>query len=811
MTLHPAPDGPVQRQAYRFGDFELRPHSRELLRHGRAVELQPKVFDFIACLLVHRGRVVDKNELFDVVWAGQVVTEAALTRCVMKARRALDDEADNPQVIRTVHGHGYRFVAPVVPVEEPLADAPDDLSAIPGKPAADTPTASAPTAINSPDLPATRRTRRKRLVGLGLALCALALVAIGGWWYGNERGMPTDGPVRLAVRPFENGTGESRLDWAGLGLMGAIGDILRSGGRVGVLGAREVLDLEPRLDGLDEAGRLARLRDIFGVTHLVEGRIERRGGQLRLDYVLVDPDGRRRVRTAVGADVTALAHAVGADLSVILGDSTQPPASEDSFANEAYLRGRALRLQGDIPGSVEYFRLASEQAPGAFWPRYELALARRDLGEREEASVLLRELLEEADANDDARQRLGARNALAILLWRAGEDAEAERLLDEALAIADRHGDPERSATVLVSRGIIATYRNDLEAARDYLTRAISAEAAAGHEGPTGNVLNSLAQVDLRAGDLVSAGRHLEGALARFRLTGDRRNEAVVLNGLADLRRREGRFEEARDLAGNVLAVHRALGNRTAEASALNGLAMAEAQLGHLRLAMEHASAALQLAESIGDRPTVANARSLLGQFSLDLGDHAAARRWLEGALEAWLAIDDTTGARRQRRHLARLDRAEGKQASAERQLLALHQELVADGPTPFVIDVLFDLARLRLDAGDPDGAARRLREALVLAEPLGNARRLQQLHAGLAEVALAGGDIAAAEAELARAGDTLAGDPDLLRVHAAMAAARGDASDALHWEQAARTAAGERWRPEDEARLTTRQRAARQ
>src|SRR5690606_25389774 len=104
--------------AYRFGPFELHPARHELLRDGEPVELQPKLFEFIAYLLQNRGRVVDKNELLDAVWPRQVVTEAALSRCAMKARRALDDEAGSPQVILTVHGRGFRFIAPVEPVLE---------------------------------------------------------------------------------------------------------------------------------------------------------------------------------------------------------------------------------------------------------------------------------------------------------------------------------------------------------------------------------------------------------------------------------------------------------------------------------------------------------------------------------------------------------------------------------------------------------------------------------------------------------------------------------------------------------------------
>src|SRR5690606_6131210 len=156
---------------FRFGEFELSLARRLLLRAGEPVELQPKVFECIAFLLVNRGRVVDKAELLDAVWPRQVVTEAALSRCVMKARRALDDEAENPQVILTVHGRGYRFIAPLEPVldrrnrERGAADEPIVL-----------PEPTTPSPEPAPGTGPSRRARLAWAIGLPLALLAALLL-----------------------------------------------------------------------------------------------------------------------------------------------------------------------------------------------------------------------------------------------------------------------------------------------------------------------------------------------------------------------------------------------------------------------------------------------------------------------------------------------------------------------------------------------------------------------------------------------------------------------------------------------------------
>lgn len=96
---------------YRFGNFLLDDARRELRESGRRVDVQRKVLDLLLYLARHRDRAVSKDELIEAVWPGVVVTESVLARAIMKARRAVHDDADGAQVIRTVHGHGYQFVA----------------------------------------------------------------------------------------------------------------------------------------------------------------------------------------------------------------------------------------------------------------------------------------------------------------------------------------------------------------------------------------------------------------------------------------------------------------------------------------------------------------------------------------------------------------------------------------------------------------------------------------------------------------------------------------------------------------------------
>jgi pimeloyl-ACP methyl ester carboxylesterase/DNA-binding winged helix-turn-helix (wHTH) protein len=88
------------------------------------VPVEPQVFAVLRHLVEHRERVVTKEELLDHVWGDRFVSESALTSRIKAARRAVGDDGQHQQVIRTVHGRGYRFVADVTDVANVTAGGP---------------------------------------------------------------------------------------------------------------------------------------------------------------------------------------------------------------------------------------------------------------------------------------------------------------------------------------------------------------------------------------------------------------------------------------------------------------------------------------------------------------------------------------------------------------------------------------------------------------------------------------------------------------------------------------------------------------
>ena len=88
------------------GDLMLDPNLRVATRDGRRLELSPKEFAVLECLLAARGRVVPAEELLERVW-----DEAAdpFTTTVKTTIRRLRTKLGEPPVVHTVREAGYRI------------------------------------------------------------------------------------------------------------------------------------------------------------------------------------------------------------------------------------------------------------------------------------------------------------------------------------------------------------------------------------------------------------------------------------------------------------------------------------------------------------------------------------------------------------------------------------------------------------------------------------------------------------------------------------------------------------------------------
>ncbi len=106
----------IQRQPpppFRVGEWVAEPMANQLSRGDTKHRVEPKVMEVLVCMARRPGETITKEEFMADVWAGTIVTDDVLARCISELRKTLGDSAQKPRFVKTIRKRGYRLIAPV--------------------------------------------------------------------------------------------------------------------------------------------------------------------------------------------------------------------------------------------------------------------------------------------------------------------------------------------------------------------------------------------------------------------------------------------------------------------------------------------------------------------------------------------------------------------------------------------------------------------------------------------------------------------------------------------------------------------------
>jgi len=93
-----------------FGDLIVYPNELSATRNNQKIELSLREIKILECLYKHPNEVVTRDMLFNAVWGYEHIPNSrTLDQHISKLRKMIEQDANNPQLIRTVHGMGYRY------------------------------------------------------------------------------------------------------------------------------------------------------------------------------------------------------------------------------------------------------------------------------------------------------------------------------------------------------------------------------------------------------------------------------------------------------------------------------------------------------------------------------------------------------------------------------------------------------------------------------------------------------------------------------------------------------------------------------
>ena len=381
----------------RFEEFELDIESCELRRSGRRVKLERIPMELLLLLIQNPGKLLRRETIEQKLWGGNgcLETEHSINTAINKLRATLRDDSRDPHFIRTVVGHGYRFIAEVKPteqIEEPPAPEPLSLP-LPGVAHASTDRntvgqdiygqpagspngavleqASAPIQAPGPESPRPEGNRAVAskwfVAGSFASLAAILIVAAAVHLLRTPKSSPrASEPVpgfrSIAVLPFRDLSQNADQDYLVDGMTDQLISDLAMSTPLHVISHRSVMQYK----GVELP--LREIAKALNVDAIVEGSYLRQGKEIRITAQLLDAQNDQHLwaQTYRESDRSLLAmqdqvtNDIAREVALAVGSSFigSKPRNVNEQARNAYLRGRYLwneRTLSGVTKSIEYY------------------------------------------------------------------------------------------------------------------------------------------------------------------------------------------------------------------------------------------------------------------------------------------------------------------------------------------------------------------------------------------------------------------------------------------------------------------------
>lgn len=469
---------------YQFGEYRLCGSRQVLYRGEQEIEVSTKLYYLLLVLVRRHGEVLSKDDLIEAAWPGQVVTDAALAKQMLRVRRLIDDQDRSQPYIETHRGVGYRFVAPVQ--------------------------AAAPVPMLESGKPT--RFGLFSLAGVGLAI----IIAAGSFWWFTGGRTSEDSPSQLAASE------SAKLDSVSLALLPAqdTDDWLTGGGleylaaRLGQDASIQTFLIRPDAglsgDSMRQAIEITTWEQVqyaatFAFRETPQGyRVE----------VLLRNDSEQIGRTdfegmslaSVFADIDRwLRHeiALHSELAAIEEGFLEPV---DAFALQSYLQGiRELQGRDDKATAMQYFQAAVNKDPDFLEAWTKLAATLMETGELQRAISMSETLLQRVDIQSRPTLAMELYRVIGLAHGRLKNDQQATEHLQRALSILPEGLDAPAHLSALGTLELHARMQGRLEEAERLGLERLNLTR---ENFP---LPNSLADIHLSIAETLRASRDWEG------------------------------------------------------------------------------------------------------------------------------------------------------------------------------------------------------------------------------------------------------------------------------------------------------------
>jgi serine/threonine protein kinase/tetratricopeptide (TPR) repeat protein len=511
----------------------------------------------------------------------------------------------------------------------------------------------------------------------GLAL--VLLLIIGFVFRGKifESGTkPAEPPISLAILPFRNASGDTKLDWLGPSLAEWLSTDVGQSSRLRMVSPDRLheilhtLRIEP--NSTIDPDTLRRLVEFSNADNVVWGHYARFGDQIRIDATLQDVKRDRQVAVKVEVasereipgGVDRLAESIRRGLSVSQGTlkelkaSSYQPTSKSVEALRAYGRGVELIREGKNLEALSNLQAAVKEDPKFALAYSRLAEADSDLGYDTDAEQNSRKavglsvelpvaeklLIQASHARvmKDNKKAIQAYEnlapsmpastdvefALATLYTDVGDYEKALAQLSKLL-----QSDPN-NIKALWQMGVAENANGKPQAALEPLNKGLSLAIQTDEQELKALILQSIAIAYRHMNKADDAMRNYQEAMAINRRLGLKRNLAGNLVEMALILNAQGKPDAALADYNQALQLQREIGMKKEVGDTLNNIGVLYQSKGEYDKALQNYKESLQIQRDAGDEDYQAMCLSNIGGIYLGKGDTDNALTYLQQALQ---------------------------------------------------------------------------------------------------------------------------------------------------------------------------------
>jgi serine/threonine protein kinase len=529
------------------------------------------------------------------------------------------------------------------------------------------------------DAPPPSRAVPWKWIGTG----ALALVlGIGGWALigklSHKTGTTaTAAPdVSLAILPFRNGSGDSRLDWLGPSLADMLTTDVGQSAHLRTISpdrVHQVLsDLRITPDTSIDPSTVGRIAEFSNADTVIWGQYVKFGDQIRIDATLRDLKHQRTIPVKAEAAnekallpaIAQLAQSIQQNLSLSsdvlqeLRSKTFQPSSNSVQALRNYNEGLQLSRQGNHLEAAKRFT-ASIQADPAFALAYSrLGQTYSNLRNDDKAEQYSRKAVDLSDKlppperyliqanyaqiSNDYRKAIESYENLEKvspddvdvhfhlggLYESTGAYDKARAELAKVLAIDPKHVD------ALLAAGRVEIRSSNPKGSLDYLNRGLTLSVQLDNPDGKATILNAIGAAYEQLDKPDEAMRNYQESLSIKRSLNQKPGIALTLGNIARVQASLGKPDDAYKSYQQAVKLQREIGDKKGLGVTLINLGELYTERSRYDDALKAYKETLQIQRDVGDENKQAHCLNNIGNIYLAKGQSSDALTYYERALE---------------------------------------------------------------------------------------------------------------------------------------------------------------------------------